>query len=343
MTDERTLLYIKKCLDAGRMSEAIETSEIAKVGLSKEELKNYIYKYLENGWVSKAIEGSKAAGIELSKETLTNYINKYLDEGRIYSANEASRIIGFPLPKEKIIIIGRECFLKGKLNPGLEAYKLVKENPPVEELIICGGVCFKEGQFYSGLEAYKLANKKPPEEELIVCGNKCFNTGQTTPGLEAYELANKTPTKEILRVCGEICLIEKRIDEARKALVASQKIEENKDEIPIDIKEISRKEIGSLKEIDESLKSFGPGECLDCENMEEFKERFFLLSRCPETGKEEEWLDKTMKEKYGVEHYAVGIFRGNKGLIGSAVCERCGSQNVSFESRETKRYIELKK
>ncbi len=343
MSDGKVISYIKKCLDAGRMPEAIETSEIAKVPLSKEELKNYINKYLESGWVSKAIEGSKAAGIELPKEALINYINKYLEEGRIYSANEASKIIGKPLPKEKIIIIGRQCFLKGKLNPGLEAYKLLKENPPVEELIICGTVCFREGQFYSGLEAYKLAKKRPPVEELIICGDKCFNTGQTTPGLEAYQLANKTPTKEQLRVCGEICLIEKRIDEARKALVASQKIDEMKEEKPIVIREISRKELRESEETVELLKGFRPEKCLVCGNDEEFKEKFFMLSRCPTTKKEEEWLDKTMKEKYGVEHYTVGIFGGDKGLVGSAVCARCGSHNVSFESGENQGYIELKR
>jgi hypothetical protein len=109
----------------------------------------------------------------------------------------------------------------------------------------------------------------------------------------------------MLRVCGEICLLEKRHDEARKALVASQKIDEIKEEKSIEIKEISREGLRGLKEIEESLKSFGPGECLDCENDVEFEERFFLLSKCPATGKEEEWLDKTMKEKYGVERYTV--------------------------------------
>ncbi len=44
MTDEKTLSYIKKCLDAGRMPEAIETSGITNVALSIEELKNYIHR-----------------------------------------------------------------------------------------------------------------------------------------------------------------------------------------------------------------------------------------------------------------------------------------------------------
>ncbi|VVB92271.1 Uncharacterised protein [uncultured archaeon] len=160
--------------------------------------------------------------------------------------------------------------------------------------------------------------------------------------MEAYKLANKTPTKEALRVCGEICLLEKRHEEGRKALVASQKIDEVKEEKPIEIKEISLKELHGSKEIEESWKGFGPKKCLDCGNEDEFKERFFLLSRCPATRKEEEWLDRTMKEKYRVEHFTVGI-GDNKGLVGSAVCAKCGSRNVSFESGGTKEYIELKK
>jgi len=69
---------------------------------------------------------------------------------------------------------------------------------------------------------------------------------------------------------------------------------------------------------------------MDCEN-ETFKERFFILSRCPETREEEALLDKLMKKQYGIEHYAVGVFGDNRGLIDSAVCKECGSWNVLFE------------
>ncbi len=50
-------------------------------------------------------------------------------------------------------------------------------------------------------------------------------SGNLNSGMEAYELAGKTPTKEMLRECGEICLIERRVDDARKAFVAAQKID----------------------------------------------------------------------------------------------------------------------
>jgi len=59
----------------------------------------------------------------------------------------------------------------------------------------------------------------------------------------------------------------------------------------------------------------------------------FILSRCPNSGEEEEWLDATMKRQYGVEHYgiAAGVFGDDRGLIEFAVCRKCGSQNVFFD------------
>jgi len=59
MTDEKVTAYIKKCLDAGRMAEAIDISKVTGAPLSKEELNVYIRKYLDNGWMQKAIDGSK--------------------------------------------------------------------------------------------------------------------------------------------------------------------------------------------------------------------------------------------------------------------------------------------
>ncbi len=314
------------------MQEAIDSSKVTGFELSKEELKAYIHKYLENGWISRAVKGSKAAGIELTNDVLAGYVNKYLDAGRIYSAIEASKTFGIPLPRDKLVIIGRECLLKGNLTSGLEAYNLINETPPVEELVICGNICLCEGQLSHGREAYRLSSMTPPEEELIVCGNRCFNSGWTTSGLEAYELAKKTPTKEMLRACAEICLMGKNIDEARRALVAAQKIEDTPGSKPIEITEISLDELGAQKDLEASWKCLVPRACMDCKNYGEFKERFFILSRCPEKREEEEWLDNTMKEQYGIEHYAVGVFRDNRGLIDSAVCKECGSQNVAFDS-----------
>ncbi len=42
MAEEKVIAYIKKCLEEGKMPEAIDTSKVAGVSLSKEELNNYI-------------------------------------------------------------------------------------------------------------------------------------------------------------------------------------------------------------------------------------------------------------------------------------------------------------
>jgi len=249
----------------------------------------------------------------LTEDLLGGYVNKYLDTGRIYSAIEASKTFGIKLPREKLVIIGRDCLLKGNLTSGLEAYDLIKEKPPVEELKMCGSICLSEGHLSPGREAYRLAGMTPTEKELVICGNKCFKSGWTTSGLEAFELAKKTPTKEILRECAEICHIGKNNDEARRALVAAQKIEEVAGSQPIDIREVSLDELAASNELDASWKYLVPGACQDCGNVKEFKERFFILTRCPETKEEKEWLDETMNKQYGVENYTVGVFSDEGG------------------------------
>ncbi len=196
-------------------------------------------------------------------------------------------------------------------------------------LVICGNRCLNDGQLSHGREAYRLANMSPPEKELIICGDRCLKSGWTTYGLEAYELAGKTPSREMLRECAEICLLSKNIDEARKALVAAQKIEDTAS--PIEIKETSIDELVASNELDASWKCLVPAACRECGNRKDFKERFFILSRCPETKEEEEWLDEEMKKQYGVVDYTVGVFSNDRGLIDSAVCCRCGSGNIRFD------------
>ncbi len=114
-------------------------------------------------------------------------------------------------------------------------------------------------------------------------------------------------------------------------IVAAQKIEEISGSQPIEIRETSLGELAASNELDASWKYLVPGTCLDCGNEKEFKERFFILTRCPETKEEKEWLDETMNKQYGVENYAVGVFSNDRGLIDSAVCGRCGSRNIVFD------------
>jgi hypothetical protein len=70
---------------------------------------------------------------------------------------------------------------------------------------------------------------------------------------------------------------------------------------------------------------------LECGNEGEFRERYFILSRCPEKVDEEERLDETMIKQYGVDCYgvAVGALGDERGLIVSAVYRRCGSQKTA--------------
>lgn len=102
---------------------------------------------------------------------------------------------------------------------------------------------------------------------------------------------------------------------------------------PIEIREISLREISESKEIEESWKGFSARGCLKCDSEEGFKERYFVISRCPDSEEEEHWLDETLKKKYGVKLHGItaGIFDDSRGLINSAVCRKCGSHDIFFD------------
>ncbi len=102
---------------------------------------------------------------------------------------------------------------------------------------------------------------------------------------------------------------------------------------PIEIREISLREISESKEIEESWKGFGARGCLKCDSEDGFKERYFVISRCPDSKEEEDWLDETLKKKYGVKQHGItaGIFNDSRGLINSAVCRKCGSHDIFFD------------
>ncbi len=102
---------------------------------------------------------------------------------------------------------------------------------------------------------------------------------------------------------------------------------------PIEIREISLREISESKEIEESWKGFGARGCLKCDSEDGFKERYFVISRCPDSKEEEDWLDETLKKKYGVKGHGItaGIFNDSRGLINSAVCRKCGSHDIFFD------------
>ncbi len=102
---------------------------------------------------------------------------------------------------------------------------------------------------------------------------------------------------------------------------------------PIEIREISLREISESTEIEESWKGFRARGCLKCDNEDGFKERYFVISRCPDSKEEEDWLDATMETKYGVKGHGItaGAFNDSRGLINSAVCRKCGSHDIFFD------------
>jgi len=102
---------------------------------------------------------------------------------------------------------------------------------------------------------------------------------------------------------------------------------------PIEIREISPLEISDSKEIEESWKGFCARGCLKCDSEEGFKERYFVISRCPDSEEEEHWLDETLKNKFGIKYQGItaGIFNDSRGLINSAVCRKCGSKDIFFD------------
>lgn len=102
---------------------------------------------------------------------------------------------------------------------------------------------------------------------------------------------------------------------------------------PIEIREISPREISESKEIEESWKGFCARGCLECDSEDGFKEIYFVISRCPDSEEEEHWLDETLKKKFGIKHHGItaGIFNDNRGIINSAVCGKCGAHDIFFD------------
>jgi hypothetical protein len=102
---------------------------------------------------------------------------------------------------------------------------------------------------------------------------------------------------------------------------------------PIEIREISLREISEAKEMEESWKGFRARGCLKCDSEDGFKEKYFVISRCPDSKEEEDWLDETLKKKYGVKQHGItaGVFNDSRGLINSAVCRKCGSHDIFFD------------
>lgn len=106
-----------------------------------------------------------------------------------------------------------------------------------------------------------------------------------------------------------------------------------KETVEIEIKEVSPSELRNSGKVEDEWKDFGPVVCLKCGSRKGFILRAFIIARCPESRQEEEWLDKTMKERHGVENYGIsaGVLGDEQAILDVAICKRCGSQDIFFD------------
>ena len=85
--------------------------------------------------------------------------------------------------------------------------------------------------------------------------------------------------------------------------------------------------------MDESWKDFGARACLKCGSEADLERRYFIISRDPRNADEIGWLAEQMKTHHGIEHYGIvaAVFADGRGLILSATCKKCVSQDVIFD------------
>ncbi|MBI5148410.1 hypothetical protein HZA33_01905 [Candidatus Pacearchaeota archaeon] len=88
---------------------------------------------------------------------------------------------------------------------------------------------------------------------------------------------------------------------------------------------------GKMGEIDRDWYDFSPFECMDCKNSEGFQTKIFLINKIPKSKDEESELKRILLER-GIKEY--GIFSSNKPLILSAICQKCGSDNIFWDFKK---------
>ena len=92
---------------------------------------------------------------------------------------------------------------------------------------------------------------------------------------------------------------------------------------------VKKVETDDLIEIREILGSFGADECMKC-GSKDTKAMYFIVNKEPQTQKEEEILDRIMKDDFGIDDYGV-FFTGEKTIITTAKCQKCGSQEMFWD------------
>ena len=80
----------------------------------------------------------------------------------------------------------------------------------------------------------------------------------------------------------------------------------------------------------EDTKGFDPAACLNCNNKEGLKARFFLINATTENALIEKETKRIMKEKYGIEDYGHYV-DGEKELLTASKCPKCGSEDIIWD------------
>ncbi|MBD3203183.1 hypothetical protein GF327_02735 [Candidatus Woesearchaeota archaeon] len=94
----------------------------------------------------------------------------------------------------------------------------------------------------------------------------------------------------------------------------------------IEIKELEKEKVN----FPEGFKNFGGIECMNCKNRKKIKTRYFQLSHDIENRLIDKQIKKIMKDKYGIEKYG-HISGGEKEILTSAKCPKCGSEDVFMD------------
>ncbi len=91
----------------------------------------------------------------------------------------------------------------------------------------------------------------------------------------------------------------------------------------VEIKELTADEV----ELPEEFDTFGSIACMNCNNHEKIKTRYFELNTANENIFIDREIKRIMKKKYNIKDYGC-IAGGDKEILTYTECQKCGSTNI---------------
>ncbi len=210
--EERKKLFTEvgdKCIEEGRILEAIESHEIAgnieksiiidDKHLDKrpgsgfypgadefrekdekiEGLNEVGDKCFEKGDLLKAILAYGAGG---SREGLDKVGDRCLDEGNFPTAIEAYRITG---NTEGLDEVGDRCLKEKKYSTAIEAYRITENTERLDKV---GKKCLKKKRYLTAFDAYRIAGNTEGLDEV---GDRCLKEKKYSTAFDAYKAAGR--------------------------------------------------------------------------------------------------------------------------------------------------------